>query len=458
MIELILAFTSAGLAAITVWLLLGRTRLVQDAARARASCEAAESSLERESSRAAEVERGLRAQLDEISESYTTARDQLGRLEEQKRLLSEQQEQIQERFRALANETLNSALDGANKRFLELAQAEFKNARTASAAEIDKRRAAVDDLIKPIAETLQKTHTKLEEIEKARLTQFSALGEQISGMRTQSESLREETARLSRALSRPEVRGRYGEIQLRRVAELAGMVDYCDFDEQASADAADGSGRQRPDMVVRLPNDRTIVVDAKCNIQAYIDAASATDDATREEHLQRFARHVSDQAKKLSEKRYWEAIDGSPEFVVMFVPGDQFIDTALSRRPDLMEKAAEDRVILASPSTLIGLLRAVAVGWREHALTEQAAELFVLGKELHERTRRVWVLMKEVGDLLGRTTDKYNALVGSVDSRLTPTLRKFEDAGARSDAALPEIKPIDKPVRALRAAEDGVSD
>jgi DNA recombination protein RmuC len=266
--------------------------------------------------------------------------------------------------------------------------------------------------------------------------------------------LREETNKLTRALSRPEVRGQYGEIQLRRVAELAGMTRYCDFDEQASV--RDGEGNlQRPDMVVRLPNERVIAVDAKTNTYAYIEAVNAADDAEREGHLERFARHVQDQAKKLSDKRYWSRFEGSPEFVVMFVPGDHFIDAALSRRPELIEFAAEHGVILASPSTLIGLLRAVAVGWREEKLAAEARGLWELGKELHERAATAFEHAGKLGDSIRQSVERYNRLVGSIDTRLMPTLRKFEDAGAGSAKQLSELGQVEAVPRAL---ETGASD
>jgi DNA recombination protein RmuC len=207
---------------------------------------------------------------------------------------------------------------------------------------------------------------------------------------------------------------------------------------------------------VRLPNERVIAVDAKCNTYAYLEAVNARDDAERAEHLSRFGRHVVDQAKKLGEKKYWAAWDGSPEFVVMFVPGDHFVDAALSQRPDLIEIAASHNVILASPSTLIGLLRAVAVGWREAKLAEEAQELFALGRELHDRAETAFAHASSLGKAIAASVERYNKLVGSIDSRLVPTLRKFEQAGVSSGKPLTEPARVEVPVRGLEAgtAED----
>lgn len=337
-------------------------------------------------------------------------------------------EQLVQQFEALGSRTLRSNQEALSKFLTE----RLKDADQLSQAELDKRRQAIEAMVRPIGETLEKT--------KAQLTQ---LDERVKASSASNDSLREETARLTRALSRPEIRGQYGEIQLRRVAELAGMTSYCDFSEQLSQRDEDGN-LQRPDMVVTLPNDRVIVVDAKANINAYIDAVNAPDDAAREEHLQRFARHTSEQVKKLADKKYWSLFDAkSAEFVVMFVPGDHFIDAALSRRPELLDDAAQRGVILASPSTLIGLLRAVAVGWREHALTEQAAELFALGRELHERAAVAFEHAAKLGDSIRQSVERYNKLAGSIDTRMMPTLRRFEDAGAKSAKTLVEPKPVE---------------
>ena len=240
---------------------------------------------------------------------------------------------------------------------------------------------------------------------------------------------------------KPHVRGRYGEIQLRRVAELAGMVNECDFFEQSQTRGPDGTAL-RPDMVVKLPSNRVIVVDAKTNIQGYLDAMSAATPAEADGHLDRFARHVSEQATALARKKYWTQYDGSPEFVVMFIPGDQFVDAALQRQPELLERAAEQGVILASPATLIGLLRAVAVGYKEQALAKAAEELRELGKELHERVATAMGHAARLGKSLNSAVDSFNDFVGSYERRVEPHLRRFEDAGVKSAKDLPEVGEV----------------
>jgi len=347
--------------------------------------------------------------------------------------LSKNEARLKEAFGALSAQ----ALKDGRAEFLAQAKPVFEAARKEQS-----------DLVKPIGEVLAATREKLESIEKARAESFAALHERMELVTQAGRGLREETNKLTRALSRPEIRGQYGEIQLRRVAELAGMTSYCDFTEQTSVRDSEGN-MLRPDMVVNLPNQRVIAVDAKTNTYAYIEAVNAADDAEREQHLERFARHVQEQAKKLSDKKYWSQFDGSPEFVVMFVPGDHFIDAALSRRPELIDYAAQNGVILASPSTLIGLLRAVAVGWRESKLAEEAKSLWELGKELHERAAVAFEHAGKLGDSIRQSVERYNRLVGSIDSRLMPTLKKFEDAGAGSAKSLAEVKQVEAQVKLI---------
>lgn len=481
-ITIILALLLVGAAGLAAWLFVERGRLLAGAAEARATTAAAEGERARVAAEAAELRRRLdeaagrvssleveetrlreqaraegelhRAELEKYEELYRT---RLRALEQQREALEEQvrermaelNKKFEDTFKALATDALKSS----QQDFFKLAQKTFEVERERAQAELDKRRTAVDELVKPIAETLRKTDEKLAAMEKERTGAYAGLVEQVRGIAEANQLLRSETGRLVKALSKPEVRGRYGEIQLRRVAELAGMTGYCDFAEQHSQRDEDGR-LLRPDMVVKLPNDRVIAVDAKTNTYAYLEAAEAATPAEAEQCLERFAGHVAEQAAALGKKRYWAEFEGSPEFVVMFMPGDQFLDAALARRPDLLERAAEAGVIVASPSTLIGLLRAVAVGWREKRLDDQAKELFKLGRELHERAATAFGYVERLGKAVEAVVGRYNDFVGSYQSRLEPTLRRFEEAGARSGKELPEVGVVTVRARVVEGEGD----
>jgi DNA recombination protein RmuC len=470
-LAVVFGLAAAVLAAVAAWLWRGQGRLAAEAAGARREAEEASGRLAaalgaaevaaREGAEArarAEVlvgqisglrvvEAELRKEIESVGREFAERERSLAReraaLEAR---IVEMDTRMVETFEALSAKSLRVASGD----FLKLAKEQFEGQQKEDAAELEKRRAAVEQLVKPIGDTLAATRERLEAIERARGEQFARFHEQMTQMAGASTGLRDETARLTKALSRPEIRGQYGEIQLRRVAELAGMTSYCDFTEQVSV--RDGEDNLlRPDMVVTLPNARVIAVDAKTNTSAYIEAVNAGDAAEREAHLERFARHVAEQAKKLGDKKYWSAWEGSPEFVVMFVPGDHFIDAALARRPELLEYASQHGVILASPSSLIGLLRAVAVGWREHRLAEEARELFELGRELHKRAADAFEHVASLGRSIDSAARTYNRMLGSIETRMMPGLRRFEEAGAKSAKPLVEMKQIETEVREVQA-------
>jgi len=347
-------------------------------------------------------------------------------------------ESTRQTFQALAGE----ALRASNEEFLRLAQTAFAAQRSEALAELDKRRTAVDQLVAPVAKALEKTQQSLEQMGKDN----AGLREQVLRMGQASHELRTETGKLVQALRKPNVRGRYGEVQLERVVEVAGMKSYCDFTPQESL--RDEEGRlTRPDLTVRLPNGRVVAIDAKMNVDAYLDALDAKTPEEAEGHLDRYAETVMLQAQKLARKSYWTSFDSSPEFVVMFIPGDQLVDAALERRPELIEYAAERNVVIASPSTLIGLLRAVHVGWCESNLSDSAQELFELGRELHQRAAIVLEHAAIVGESIERARRSYNDFVGSIHSRLVPTLRRFEERDARSSKELPTLRTVEGETR-----------
>lgn len=472
---LLIALVLAGGAAIAMAILRGRA--ASEAAAARASLDAAEGRAGRaeadlaaardqlrdvtergqrqEISRAQlekELEGALAAHRVELEKAQEIYRAQLRALEQREQALEQRLAQYRQdaadTFKSLAAE----ALKHSSTSFLELAKQSLATEQAKAKGELEQSKQSVAQLVGPITDTLKKTEARLEQMEKQRLESFATLTSQVRAVSDAASVLGQRTERLREALAKPQVRGRYGEIQLQRVVEVAGMKSYCDFTVQESVRDSDGRAL-RPDMTVRLPNDRVIVIDSKANIGAYAEALDAQTPEEREACLDRFAGHVADQVGKLSAKTYWDQFDKTPEFVVMFVPGDQFIDAALQRRPGLFELAAQKRVILASPSTLIGLLRAVELGWKEQRLAEEAEELRQLGCELHERACIAFGHIARLGESIGTTVDRYNSFVASYESRLEPTLRRFQESGAKSAKELPEVAGLEVRVRVLPAAE-----
>lgn len=345
-------------------------------------------------------------------------------------------------FQALAGEVLRTS----STQFLELAKESLASNEKDALAAMDAKQRAFDDLLSPLKKAVEGTYHQLRRSEKDQAT----LAEQVQRMTKSNRVLREETNKLTQALRKPNVRGRYGEIQLERVVELAGMRSYCDFTAQEAL--RDSENRlQKPDLVVRLPNGRVIAIDSKVPFDAYMDAIDAKSEEEREERLDRYAKNVVEQMRRLSAKEYWANFEDSLELVVMFIPGDQLVDAALERRPDLIELAASENVVIASPSTLIGLLRAVHVGWRERNLSESAEELFRLGRELHQRAAIVVDHAAKLGDSLDSARKNYNTFVGSVQNRLIPTLRRFEEKDARSTREIVEPRVLEEETRELDA-------
>jgi len=398
----------------------------------------------------------LRAAAERVSSAERVAREQAERAEVQRKQWDEERRAeamkreaaLREAFQSLAGD----ALKNTGTLFLEKLQERLEQDRLKAEADLEQRRVKIDALVRPLGETLAKTDAHLAALKQEWAADRAKLEEQVRSVREAGEGLKSETLKLARALSRPEVRGRYGEMQLRRIAELAGMSAYCDFCEQVSQRDADGKLR-RPDMVVRLPNDRMVAVDAKANIAAYLEAVDAPTPEERDACLDRFARAMAEQVSKLAAKSYWDGLSGSPDFVVMFVPGDHFLDAALARRHDLLDAAFEQNVILAGPATLIGLLRAVYVGWREKSVTERADELMSLGRELHERAANAYDKIRRVGSALESATNSFNDFVGSYQSRLEPTLKKFEEAGVKSAKELPAVETVTVRARLTGTAE-----
>ncbi len=344
-----------------------------------------------------------------------------------------ERKQLREAFAALSRE----ALKDNNKAFLELAR-----------GELEKKEKSVENLVQPIRETLQKTENHLRELEKERKKQEGELFQRLHQLAEQERLLQKETQRLVNALRRPEVRGQWGEITLHRLVELAGLVDHVDFTEQDSAEGEDG--RLRPDMIVHLPNDRRIVVDAKTPLDAYLTAMEQDDEAAREQELRHHARKVRERVKELASKAYWNHFDGSIDFVVLFIPGEQFLSAALERDRELLEYALKNRVILATPTTLVALLRAVAFGWRQEALAENAERIRQEGETLYQRLATFAEYLGKVGKGLSSAVGAYNQAVGSYSGRLLPAAQRLTELGIHpGKKEVPVLESIDKQTREL---------
>lgn len=359
-------------------------------------------------------------------------------------ILKQTQEQLANTFNQLSNE----ALTRNNNSFLKLAEENLKRFQSEAKAELSTKEKSIEQLVKPINDALQQTTKQIHNIEKERKEAYGSLRNTIDQMNLSQKSLQEETQNLVQALRRPEVRGQWGEMTLRRLAELSGMVAHCDFFEQTHT--ATETGAIRPDMIVRLPESREIIVDAKTPLDAYLSAMQAKDDTTRTQELKRHAQIIRGRVRELSAKNYWAEYTQSPEFVVLFIPGEQFLSAALEIDNTLLEDSMSQNIILATPTNFIALLRAVSYGWKQQALAENAMEVRELGETIYKRLATFSGHLEKLGKSLNSSVDHYNKSVGSLERQVLPSGRKFVEMGIRAKTELSELQPIDKQVREVQ--------
>ena len=387
--------------------------------------------------------RTARARLDaELTATRRASEERIATTEELRR-------QMAGEFAQLSSQALRQNAD----QFLQLADTKMGESRQAAEVDLARRQEAIEQLLQPIAEQLGKYDEGMQKLENERVRSYTALTEQMKYLSTSHDQLQKETRSLVTALRSPQTRGRWGELQLRRVVEMAGMLERCDFSEQVSSDG--DTGRMRPDMVVHLPGGKNVAVDAKVPMQAFLDANEADDEATRRLHLASHGRQMKAHVDALAKKEYWKRVDPSPEFVVAFIPGDPLLTAALEHEPGLMEYAVANHVLLATPTSLIALLRAVAYGWQQEALTENARQVQVLGAQLYERISVLGDHMAGVGRSLTGAVAAYNKAVGSLEGRVLVTARRFVEMGVVGvgERELPQPLPVDVAARPLQATE-----
>jgi DNA recombination protein RmuC len=372
--------------------------------------------------------------------------------EERARMMGDAKQALENAFRSLSAEALRSN----NESFLQLARTSLSEFHQEARGDLDKRQVAIDALVAPVRASLEKVDEKIASLEKARESAYGEIRQQFTQMASVQTQLRDETSNLVRALRQPHVRGRWGEVQLRRLVETAGMMNHVDFVEQPSVDTDDG--RLRPDLIVKLPGGRQIVVDSKTPISAYMEAHEAGNDDVRKSKVLLHAQLVRRHLEALAKKSYWEQFNQTPEFVVMFIPGEAFFSAALEADPELLDSGFGQNVIIASPASLMALLKAASYGWRQESIAENAREISNLGQELHNRLSVMTDHISRLGKSLAGAQDSYNAAIASLETRVLVSARKFKELGATSqEAEIVELRAIEGGLRRLQAPDSSDS-
>ena len=360
-------------------------------------------------------------------------------------LMRRRTEQDESRLRSAFDSVASESLRANSEIFLQLARESLSREQAIAQGTLKEREAAIAQLVEPLRTALEKTDLQAQSLERERRDAYATLRTQIEGLAGNHSQLQRETRNLVTALRRPEVRGRWGEMTLRRVVELAGMSQHCDFTEQLNVVADERM--QRPDLVVHMPDDRDLVVDVKTPLDAYLEAIEAQSEGERQAALKRHAQQVEARVRQLGSKSYWAQFERSPEFAVLFLPGDQFFAAALVERPDLIETAIGQSVIIATPSTLIALLKTVALGWRQSAVAQNAAVIREQGQELYKRLATFGGHMQKLSQRLNAAVDAHNSAVGSLERQVLPQARRFTELGITADAPLPLLEPIEQLAR-----------
>ena len=357
--------------------------------------------------------------------------------------IEESRKQLENSFSALSQQ----ALKLNNENFLTLAKEKLSQFQIKAEANLDKKEKSIELLLQPIQSALKNTKEQIQSIEKERKESFGSLSQHLKIINESQADLRFETQNLVQALRRPEVRGQWGELTLKRIAELAGMVDHCDFYEQQQSE--NSASRMRPDMIVRMPDQRELIIDAKTPLDAYLNASQASDTEIRDQSLARHARNVRERMRELASKAYWSQFKNSPDFVVLFIPGEQFLSAALEQDPQLLEDALKNKVILATPTSIVALLRAVAFGWRQIAVAENAEKIRELGEDLYHRLATFAEHLQKLGKHLDTSVEQYNKAMGSLDRQVLSGARKFTELGIEKKKPIPELKIVETTTKSI---------